>query len=286
MSDTKTFVLYHGNCADGFGAAYSAWKKLGDTAQYLPVSYGNPPPLDQIPERAMVYLLDFSYPRAVLNSLWMERGCTIQVIDHHKTAQEALADFPGAIFDMDHSGAWLAWHFFHDTRNPTRAPDFVPPLIKFIEDRDMWWWKLPDSREVSAALWSYPMDFTIWSTIDRRLRRAVGLQSFVQEGQAILRYMEQQVVMICRQARMDRMDGHDIPVVNATSLWSEVGEMLLKMFPHAPFAASYADRRDGIRTYSLRSRGDFDVSQVARIRGGGGHRAAAGFEVKMPTLAW
>lgn len=282
MQDQKTVVLYHGNCADGFGAAYAAWKKLSNTAQYIGVSYGHPPPLDQIPERAMVYLLDFSYPFSVLHSLWMERGCTVQVIDHHKTAQETLADFPGAIFDMDHSGAYLAWRFFHDTANPTRNPDFVPPLIKYIEDRDLWHWKLPDSREVSAALWSYPMHFQTWHEIDRQLRRISGLNRFIQEGQAILRYMEQQTVMICRQARLTQMDGYDIPIVNATSLWSEVGEMLLKMFPQAPFAAAYSDKRDGIRSYSLRSRGDFDVSQVARIRGGGGHKAAAGFEAKMP----
>lgn len=279
MSDPKTVVLYHGNCADGFGAAYAAWKKLGDEATYIPVTYGLTPPFDQIPVGSMVYLLDFSYPRETLDRM-IRAGCTVQVIDHHKTAQEALADFPGAVFDMDHSGAYLAWQFFHGTGE--KWQDFIPVLIKYVEDRDMWWWRLPDSREVSAALWSYPMNFDTWRHIARKLQRSVGRQNFILEGQAILRYMEQQVAMICRQARPERLDGYDIPIVNATSLWSEVGEMLLKMFPEAPFAAAYSDTRDGLRRWSLRSRGDFDVSAVARIRGGGGHQAAAGFEEKLP----
>jgi uncharacterized protein len=282
MNDQKTAVLYHGSCADGFGAAYAAWTKLGDAAQYIPVTYGHPFPAEQVLVGSMVYLLDFSYPRPILDDLATKYSCTVQVIDHHKTAQEALADFPGAIFDMDHSGAYLAWQYFHNVNQPPHRQS-TPPLIQYVEDRDMWWWRLPKSREISAALWSYPMDFSAWDRIRRQLDRALGRQKFADEGAAILRYMEQQVVMICRHAAITQMDGHDIPVVNATTLFSEVGEMLLQMFPACPFAAAYRDnRRDGVRSYSLRSRGDFDVSAIARIRGGGGHKAAAGFEERLP----
>lgn len=36
----KPLVLYHANCADGFGAAFAAWLKLGDEAEYVACSYG------------------------------------------------------------------------------------------------------------------------------------------------------------------------------------------------------------------------------------------------------
>ena len=36
---------------------------------------------------------------------------------------------------------------------------------------------------------------------------------------------------------------------------------------------------DGRFQYSLRSRGDFDVSELAKKHGGGGHKGAAGFVV-------
>jgi nanoRNase/pAp phosphatase (c-di-AMP/oligoRNAs hydrolase) len=35
---------------------------------------------------------------------------------------------------------------------------------------------------------------------------------------------------------------------------------------------------------SLRSNGDYDVSAIAKVFGGGGHKNAAGFEVPLSTL--
>jgi nanoRNase/pAp phosphatase (c-di-AMP/oligoRNAs hydrolase) len=51
------------------------------------------------------------------------------------------------------------------------------------------------------------------------------------------------------------------------------------MAQEAPFAACYYDK-PGARVFSLRSRGDdgMDVSAIAAIYGGGGHRNAAGFQ--------
>jgi hypothetical protein len=43
-----------------------------------------------------------------------------------------------------------------------------------------------------------------------------------------------------------------------------------------PFAGIYYDR-PGVRTFSLRSLGNFDVSTIASRYGGGGHKNAAGF---------
>jgi nanoRNase/pAp phosphatase (c-di-AMP/oligoRNAs hydrolase) len=71
------------------------------------------------------------------------------------------------------------------------------------------------------------------------------------------------------------LDGHKVLAVNATCLMSEIGERLAQ---GRPFGATYFVREDGKRVWSLRScEGGIDVSDVARRRGGGGHRAAAGF---------
>jgi len=40
----KTKVLYHFGCNDGFAAAYCAWTVLGDSAEYIGVSYGEDAP--------------------------------------------------------------------------------------------------------------------------------------------------------------------------------------------------------------------------------------------------
>ena len=39
-------VIYHADCTDGFGAAYSAWKCLGNRAEYHACKHGTPPDRD------------------------------------------------------------------------------------------------------------------------------------------------------------------------------------------------------------------------------------------------
>lgn len=129
--DVVKHVLYHANCYDGFGAAFAAWKKFGDQAEYIPVSYGQDAPF--ILESEGIFIIDFSYPINTLNNL--SQIAPVVVLDHHKTAEEALSphvgkDNPKIIFDMNKSGALLAWEYFHP-----ETP--VPLLIKHISDRDL-----------------------------------------------------------------------------------------------------------------------------------------------------
>ena len=37
-------VIYHANCTDGFGSAFSAWKLLGNRAEYHSCTHGTKPP--------------------------------------------------------------------------------------------------------------------------------------------------------------------------------------------------------------------------------------------------
>lgn len=259
-----TYVLYHSSCYDGFGAAYSAWKALGERAKYIPVSYGNPPP--EIPDGSLLFIVDFSYPREILLSL-AERSLHVTVLDHHKTAEEALSGLRhpnlSIIFDMNKSGALLTWEHFH-------GPDSTPELIKYISDRDLWLLRLPKSAQVHKALVSYPMDFQVWDRLD------VGLLAI--EGETCERLYVQLVNSICRHAYTRKLDGFEIPVVNTSIAWTEVGHRLLELYPNAKFAASFTVYQD-IELWSLRCRSDFDVSVVAKKFGGGGHKEAAGFQV-------
>ncbi|MCA9793076.1 MAG: phosphohydrolase, partial [Candidatus Eremiobacteraeota bacterium] len=150
-----THVLYHAQCPDGFGAALAAWRVLGDTAVYLPVAHGEAPP--DLPAEARVAIVDFSYTRDVILGM-RERLADMVILDHHKTAEEELAGLDFATFDMHKSGARMAWEYWH--------PDEpVPELVAYIEDKDLWRWELPQSKEVSIALHAYPMDFNVWSQL-------------------------------------------------------------------------------------------------------------------------
>lgn len=269
----KPLILYHGNCYDGFGAAWAAWKKFGDQAEYRPAFYGMEPPDDWCGRDC--YVLDFSFPAEIIRSRQLDQSYLLgvtdfRVIDHHKTAQADLADLGCCIFDMNKSGAVLAWEFFHPELS-------VPKLLLYIQDRDLWKFELPYSRAVAQWMRSWPFDFYRWTVISEEMIVRDSFLRIVDEGSAMLRFQDRMVSEMCDNAMFMDVGGYTVPVANATVFFSEVGEELCKRYPDAPFAAYYVDRKDGKRQWGLRSRGGFDVSEVAKRYGGGGHPAAAGF---------
>ena len=94
-------VIYHANCTDGFGAAYSAWKLLGNRAEYYACSHGQKPP---DVEGKNVVVLDFSFDNKTTKKL-IKLAENLLVIDHHKSAMVELHDISNTFFDMTKSGA-------------------------------------------------------------------------------------------------------------------------------------------------------------------------------------
>jgi oligoribonuclease NrnB/cAMP/cGMP phosphodiesterase (DHH superfamily) len=251
-------VLYHAECSDGFGAAWAIWKRFPN-ARFVPVKHGTPPP-DDLKDRRVV-IVDFSYARPILETMAAETK-DLLVLDHHITAEQSLAGFPHAYFDQLKSGAVLAWEWAHDT-----AP---PWLLQYIQDKDLWTWSLPGSREINAALTSYPYDFELWDRLSR--------DQLEQEGRAILRYEQELVGKLVAHATMVEFQGVVVPAVQSAVLTSQIGE---RLSPHYPFCIIWHDR-DGRRYYSMRSREDgADVGAIAASFGGGGHTHAAGFSVPL-----
>lgn len=263
------YVLYHSNCYDGFGSAYAAWEYFeyaNTQAIYIPVSYGDQRPL--LPNAEHIYILDFSYNEEDLVAFHNENNCQITLLDHHKTAQEKLEPLIGRYdwlsieFDMNRSGALMSWEFFHPS-------DQVPELIQHISDRDLWKFELEGTKEVHMALVSYPMDFKLWSEFK--------VEDLIKEGKTLIRMYDNLVNNICSKATIKELAGYKIPVVNTSIAWSEVGNKLCNDYPQHDFAASFTVFGDQVM-WSLRSIGDFDVSEIAKQFGGGGHKNAAGFK--------
>jgi oligoribonuclease NrnB/cAMP/cGMP phosphodiesterase (DHH superfamily) len=262
----KNIVLYHKGCDDGFGGAWVAHRKFGDDAIYIGVVYGEPIPETQPTDN--VYIIDFSYPRDDLIRLAEHRG--VVVLDHHKTAERDLGDLPFAKFDMEKSGAMLAWEYFCPTETP-------PMVLRHIEDRDLWRFALKGTMQVSSALRSYPQDFGVWDDLMKMP------DTLFDEGVVIERAIQIQVERIIGLSRERSVGGHLVPVANATCYQSEVGEALCERFPGSRFSATYMDRADGKRVWSLRSpngQDGFDVGSLAKTLGGGGHHNAAGFTTR------
>ena len=264
---TRPLVIYHSPCADGFSAAWCFWKRYASNAQYVEGRYSEAP-LD-VTDRD-VYLVDFSYKRDVVIEM-VKVARSVTLIDHHKSALLDLQDIDGLNYfcDLNHSGAMLAWKFlFGDNKAPT--------LLHYVEDRDLWRFRLIGSREVSAALFSYEYEFSTWDILmDESL---TSIESLTSAGKSISRKHDKDIRELIKFGkRFLEIGGHTVPVVNLPyTMSSEAGHILAQ---EAPFAASYMDG-ENYRFFSLRSKeGGLDVSAIATSYGGGGHPHAAGFRV-------
>jgi len=271
----RTYVLYHASCLDGFGAAYAAWKVFGDAATYVPVRYQDPWPKEVDSMGAEIYILDFSYDRETL-LFQHQLADKLTVVDHHKSAAEALSGLDFAHFDMTKSGAILAWEFFHKFTAP-------PKMLQHIGDRDLWKFELPGTEAVCEALWSNPRDFERW---DGYVNDEGSFKRLKAQGKLLLMAKERVVNQICAQAFMCEIDGMKAIACNAPVHASEVCHTLLGKFPQAQFAAGFQITASQEFRWHFRARKDdgVDVSKVALKLGGGGHVCAAGANTKHSLL--
>lgn len=249
-------VLYHADCMDGFGAAWALWKRFPQ-ARYVAVKHGNPPP-DGL-ENQHVVMVDFSYHRETILAM-ADQVASLYILDHHVTAQASLKDLPFAYFDMNRSGAVLAWEWAHTQP--------VPWLLQYVQDKDLWHWQLPGSREISAALASYPFGFERWESLQ--------FETLKVEGTGILRSEKALVEKMANEVTMVSFEGHIVPAVHSAVLTSQIGEHLSDKHP---FCLIW-HQKDGRRYFSLRSKtGGISVADIAAKYGGGGHTHAAGFSI-------
>ena len=273
----SVIVIYHKNCFDGICSAWVAWKKFEDYANYIPMSYGDN--LPYFPEGADIYFIDFSLKRKEL--IQLDEVYKVTVIDHHKTAEKELEELDFCIFDMNESGASLAWRYFFPNK-------IIPRLVQYIKDRDLWRFNLHSSSYINAYIQSYDMDIKLYDMLAQELDTKDGFLAAQSIGMGIERYKKTMTEAICKNAAFGYsypFYNTSVPIVATSTLFSEVGHELCKQFPDSPFSAYYFDRlKDNIRQWGLRSIGDFDVSEVAKKFGGGGHKNAAGFEQKLNEI--
>ncbi|PIR44824.1 MAG: hypothetical protein COV10_02990 [Candidatus Vogelbacteria bacterium CG10_big_fil_rev_8_21_14_0_10_51_16] len=279
-SKKRTVIFYHKHCDDGFGAAWAAWKKFGAKADYI--AYYHKDNIPNVVTGADVYLLDLALPEASMHTL-KRKASSITVIDHHGTGEEASKLANTRVFNLGHSGAFLAWQFFHPDKP-------VPKLLRHIEDGDLWRWKLANSKAILAALGLIEMDFGAWGRFMLKLENKTKQRELIAQGKLLLAYRANKIDDLFKIAERGKIDGHEALIINAPLWQSELGHKMYsgiapspsqeraggEVGPRAPVAIIWW-KRPGKLVVSLRSDGTVNVAKIAESFGGGGHPAAAAF---------
>ncbi len=260
----KTTCIYHANCNDGFTAAWVVRRALGEIV-FHEGRYGVEPPDIS---GCRVILVDFSYPRAILERIAKEAE-SVLVLDHHKTAEADLSGLTlpnlEIVFDQNRSGAGIAWDYFFPAMDR-------PTFLNAVEDRDLWRFALEGTREICAAMYSYEQTFENWDRFDFD---SSGLYS---EGVTLDRaHLKNVKAAIDISKRRVTLGGYNVPMANVPVMFSsDAGNMLAQ---REAFSVTYCDTAKS-RLFSLRSTDEgIDCSEIAKMYGGGGHRNAAGFKV-------
>lgn len=275
-------IIYHGPCFDGFTAAWIA-RDLFPNAALHQTGYGTEPP--DVTGRT-VLIADFSYPKDVLLQM-ADVAKHITVLDHHKTAAEALGGLIGTrddleiVFDMERSGAGITWDYLHPGRSRI-------PLVAHVEDRDLWRFALEDTPAFHAAMACREFDFDAWEAM--ALMTDIDPAAFIAQGRGALAFIKQTAKRIAERAVAGVLpDGTPCWMVNVTiDLVSETGHAVLDTLePKMPFMGWSHNAEDNVYYCSLRSWDDGpDVSALAKKFGGGGHRNAAAFRTVDAPPSW
>lgn len=288
-------IIYHGPCSDGTGGLWCA-------SHYKPIKTkfackaGTNPTGDYT--NMNVIFVDICPKFDYLLEL-VKVAKYVVILDHHKSSQQMIDDnkevlntIPNLLieFDMDRSGCQMAWDYFFESQPR-------PFFIDYMGDRDLWTWKLPDSKEVNTALFdlgyidSYNLDKMtgLMEDTETKLKelKSIGAQIEASNKRQVDIGLSNAI-----EASMKSADGNKTYRIWLAgninpALRSELGNVLCsKPFKDGgmpDFSATWQyDPKSDEWWVSLRgvpSRSP-DLSVLASNFGGGGHPMASGITIK------
>lgn len=298
----SSVVFYHSNCFDGTMAAAGAlWAYQNKRFAFdgdltlVPINYsqstwdefseGQYAPLLVAQEKSEgaiteIYFVDFCPKKETLINL-VELGYSVVVLDHHKSAQEDLQGLEELLgdkgagltvsFDMERSGALMAWQYF---------ADYVPDLVKHVADRDLWKFEMNLTPQVILWLNVNAAVNKPQTYVDACNRFNTQPAVIKGEGIALMKLQEKNVKDQGSKWRPVDLEGFpNGAIVMAGTNPSEVCQYVYENNAVA-WVMGFSFTKQGRVAISLRSKDgaehSIDVTKLARQWGGGGHKHASG----------
>lgn len=279
--------FYHNADMDGYCSAAIVHQKYPE-AELIGINYGYPFPWDSIMPKEEVWLVDFSL-QPFSDMLKLFKMAKVTWIDHHKSAIEQVegtcvggVDFAGHLEVGLGACAWV-WDYCFPTTGPR------PRAIQLLAEYDVWDHSDPDTLPFEYGIRATNLADNPTNPMWEALFDGDGISEIISEGEAILRYIDKDNAIKARSLCFDHELPTPITLIGQPPLRclaANFGPSNSKLFESvwdpntydAMLMFSWRKRHWTISLYSDRE--DVDVSVVAKAYGGGGHKGAAGFQVK------
>lgn len=284
--EKKVVCIYHSRDLDGWMSGAIVKLKYPD-AIMIGWDYGQPYPnlnqyaldADSNNELFSIIMVDVSFPMPLMESLLNQYGVTW--IDHHASAINERRQyfttgnpFKGLQFS-DYAACELTWMYLFDGEH-------MPELVRLLGRYDCFGHKgTAEERRVLEFQYGARMIITDVTTALINLKMAVDFGEVVctdiwKDGVAIYNYLCTEAKSSYKKIFPIVLDGYRFACINQ------------ERFNPINFGINYHnDGYDGFAcfwysggkfTYSLyNDNGSVDCSVIAKNRGGGGHKGAAGF---------
>lgn len=280
LSTKKNIIFYHESCLDGFAAAYIAWKKFKDRAEYIPLSHtatgenilkSKKIKISDLQDKE-VYFIDFCLKKVELEKV-INLAKKVVVLDHHLSAQELVESLEGSVFRDGVSGAYLASEYFFPQEK-------ISKFIQYISIGDTYTWRNEKlEKEILAYLHTLVFDFKVFVKAEKDLADKKKFLEISQLGKLLQENYLKLVDNQLKKATLIDFAGHKVYAINASSVFrNELGHRLSQE-SKSKFALIYTFENGELKI-SLRGDKKTDLNKLAQKYQGGGHFNAAAIRSK------
>ena len=287
-------VIYHNPCSDGTASAWVV-KYFNPEVELIPCFAGKSPKNETsfFTDKNVVFV-DIYPPNDYLIKL-AKVAKYIIILDHHESNYRKFFQIEDSMllknvqihFDNSRSGCMIAWDYFSKTKQSQR-----PWFINYIGDRDLWTWKLENSKEINNALYEDNHLTTdglnkLYDSIQNSPETDL-LKTFATRGAEITEFKNKLIDTTIKYYAMPclyKKDGKTYEVwmyTGRVDISSEVGNKLMSINICDQIKPDFTVywRYDSVsKQYWLSMRSTengVDVSKICEKYGGGGHRNASG----------
>lgn len=278
--------IHHNKDLDGYSSGAIVKHKYPH-CKLIGWDYSEPlPDLEHFREQEVI-MIDISFPMEVMYKLFIITGGRLTWIDHHVSAKkdfDAYAEmFPvikaiNYVYDVSVAACEGGWNYLYPG-----TP--MPYAIKLLGQYDTW--RQADGGWDDIVLpFQYAMrvECTDPESFPKEMFRTLPNSSiifdYVNKGIAIVKYQAQGDMLACKRSSFtSSIKGLRAICLNTRAFSSNT--MLSVYNPELHDIMVGFEYTGKCWSVSLRSvKPDVDVSIIAKARGGGGHKAAAGFEAQ------